>query len=128
MNKNWNILLVDDEVEFVTTLAERMDLRGMPPRIAYDGQEALKAVAENEPQIMILDLIMPGLKGLDVLQRIKEEYPKVQVILLTGQGKTRDGIDGMHLGAFAYLNKPLNLDELISTIEQAHQAREENKS
>jgi DNA-binding NtrC family response regulator len=117
--KTWNILLVDDEVEFISTLAERLDLRGIPSRVTHDGESALRAVAEDEPQVMVLDVMMPGLKGLDVLQRVKEEHPAVQVILLTGQGKTRDGIDGMRFGAFAYLMKPLDLDELIRTLDEA---------
>ncbi|NLY40905.1 MAG: response regulator [Desulfovibrionales bacterium] len=126
--RDWNILLVDDEVEFISTLAERLELRGIPNRVVYDGESALKAVAENEPQVMVLDVMMPGLKGLDVLQRIKVEHPAVQVILLTGQGKTRDGIDGMRLGAFAYLMKPLDLEELIRTLAEAMQARSGEQS
>lgn len=123
----WNILLVDDEIEFVRALAERLELRGIATRVAYDGETALKAVAENEPEIMVLDVMMPGLKGLDVLQRVKEEHPAVQVILLTGQGKTRDGIEGMRFGAFAYLMKPLDLEELIRTLHEAKQASQEEK-
>jgi DNA-binding NtrC family response regulator len=120
MNMNaWNILLVDDEVEFVSTLAERLELRGINARVAYDGESALKSVAENEPQVMVLDVMMPGMKGLDVLQRVKEAHPQTQVILLTGQGKTRDGIEGMRYGAFAYMMKPLDLDDLIQTLGEA---------
>lgn len=115
----WNILLVDDEIEFISTLAERLELRGVNARVTYDGESALKAVAENEPQVMVLDVMMPGMKGLDVLQRVKEEHPRVRVILLTGQGKTRDGIEGMRYGAFAYLMKPLDLEELIHTLREA---------
>ena len=120
----WNILLVDDEVEFVSTLAERLELRGINARVAYDGESALKAVAENEPQVMVLDVMMPGIKGLEVLQRVREEHPKVRVILLTGQGKTRDGIEGMRYGAFAYMMKPLDLEELIRTLREAMSAQE----
>jgi two-component system, OmpR family, response regulator len=120
----WNILLVDDEVEFVSTLAERLELRGINARVAYDGESALKAVAENEPQVMVLDVMMPGIKGLDVLQRVREERPEVRVILLTGQGKTRDGIEGMRYGAFAYMMKPLDLEELIRTLSEAINAHE----
>lgn len=118
-NKEWNVLLVDDEVEFITTLAERLELRGITPRITHDGQSALKAVAENEPRILVLDIMMPGMNGLEVLQRVREEYPAIQVILLTGQGKTRDGIEGMRLGAFAYLMKPLDLEDLMRTMNEA---------
>ena len=68
---------------------------------------------------MVLDVMMPGMKGIDVLQRVKAEHPDVRVILLTGQGKTRDGIEGMRHGAFAYLTKPLDLEELLRTISEA---------
>ncbi len=119
---SWNILLVDDEVEFISTLAERLELRGINARVTHDGESALREVADEEPQVMVLDVMMPGLKGLDVLQRVRESHPKVQVILLTGQGKTRDGIEGMRYGAFAYLMKPLDLEELIQTLAEAVQA------
>lgn len=121
---SWNILLVDDEVEFISTLAERLEIRGIAARVVHDGESALKAVAEDEPQAMVLDVMMPGMKGLDVLQRIREEHPAVQVILLTGQGKTRDGIEGMRYGAFAYLMKPLDLEELIHTLDEAIKANQ----
>ena len=115
----WNILLVDDEVDFIVTLAERLELRGVNARVVHDGESALKAVADNVPQVIVLDVMMPGMKGIEVLQKVKREHPKVQVILLTGQGKTRDGIEGMRHGAFAYLTKPLDLEELIRTINEA---------
>ncbi|GAB6113193.1 response regulator [Desulfomicrobium escambiense] len=115
----WNILLVDDEVEFVTTLAERLDLRGIAARVAHDGESALKAVADAEPHVMVLDVMMPGMKGIEVLQRVREQHPAVQVVMLTGQGKTRDGIEGMRHGAFAYLTKPLDIEELIRTLSEA---------
>ncbi|PKN42724.1 MAG: response regulator [Deltaproteobacteria bacterium HGW-Deltaproteobacteria-18] len=117
--KTWNILLVDDEVDFIITLAERLELRGVNPRVVHDGESALKAVADNVPQVIVLDVMMPGMKGIEVLQKVKGEHPKVKVILLTGQGKTRDGIEGMRHGAFAYLTKPLDLEELIRTIDEA---------
>ncbi len=120
----WNILLVDDEIEFISTLAERLELRGINARVTYDGESALKAVAEKEPQAMVLDVMMPGMRGLDVLQRVKEEHPNVRVILLTGQGNNRDGIEGMRYGAFAYLTKPLDLEELIQTLSEAINSHE----
>ncbi len=123
----WNILLVDDEVEFITTLAERLELRGINARVTHDGESALKEVAVNEPQVIVLDVMMPGMKGLEVLQRVKEAHPKVQVVLLTGQGKTRDGIEGMQHGAFAYLMKPLDLEELIHTLKDALQSGRGNR-
>ena len=117
--KDWKILLVDDEHEFITTLAERLELRGITPRVAFDGESALAAVAQEEPQVVVLDVLMPGIKGLEVLERVKRSNPRVQVLLLTGHGSTRDGIEGMRLGAFDYMMKPLNIDTLIEKMESA---------
>lgn len=117
--KSWKVLLVDDEDEFVQTLAERLELRGIATTVANDGEAGLRAVAENKPHIVVLDVMMPGLKGVDVLRRIKEIDPRIQVILLTGQGTTRDGIDGMRFGAFDYMMKPINIDALIEKMAEA---------
>jgi DNA-binding NtrC family response regulator len=117
--KDWKILLVDDEHEFITTLAERLELRDINPRVVFDGESALLAVAEEEPQVIVLDVLMPGIKGLEVLERVKRSNPRVQVLLLTGHGSTRDGIEGMRLGAFDYMMKPLNIDTLIEKMESA---------
>ena len=117
--KDWKILLVDDEHEFITTLAERLELRGINARVVFDGESALEAVAADEPHVMVLDVLMPGIKGLEVLERIKRTNPGVQVLLLTGHGSTRDGIEGMRLGAFDYMMKPLNIDTLIEKMESA---------
>jgi DNA-binding NtrC family response regulator len=117
--KDWKILLVDDEHEFITTLAERLELRGITARVVFDGESALEAVATEAPHVMVLDVLMPGIKGLEVLERIKRSNPGVQVLLLTGHGSTRDGIEGMRLGAFDYMMKPLNIDTLIEKMESA---------
>ncbi|MHC1752897.1 response regulator [Humidesulfovibrio sp.] len=117
--KDWKILLVDDEHEFITTLAERLELRGIAARVVFDGESALLAVAESEPHVMVLDVLMPGIKGLEVLERVKRSNPRVQVLLLTGHGSTRDGIEGMRLGAFDYMMKPLNIDTLIEKMDSA---------
>ena len=118
----WTVLLVDDEEEFVTTLAERLVLRGMQVQAVTDGEEALRVIAADPPRVVVLDLMMPGLGGQEVLQRIKHRHPGIQVILLTGQGSTRDGIQGMQSGAFDYLMKPLNIEELVAKIGAAAQA------
>lgn len=113
------VLLVDDEEEFVTTLAERLSLRGMATRIATDGEQALRAVEADPPHVVVLDLMMPGIKGTEALRRIKAGHPTVQVILLTGHGSARDGIEGMKLGAFDYLMKPLRLEDLLEKLHEA---------
>ena len=115
----WNVLLVDDEKEFVTTLSERLHLRGVQSRTAFDGQEALRLIEENPPQVVVLDMMMPGMGGLEVLERIRRRHPDIPVILLTGHSSTQDGMKGMRLGAFDYLVKPLNIGELIEKIRKA---------
>lgn len=113
------ILLVDDEHEFVTTLAERLELRNMNVSIAMDGEEALSFVENDPPQVVVLDVMMPGLGGLEVLERIKAMDSNIQVILLTGHGATKDGIKGMQLGAFDYLIKPIDIEELVKKLNEA---------
>ena len=113
------ILLVDDEHEFVTTLAERLELRNMKVSIAMDGETALGLTENDPPQVVVLDVMMPGLNGLEVLEKIKAMDSGIQVILLTGHGATKEGIRGMQLGAFDYLIKPIDIDELIKKLNEA---------
>ena len=113
------ILLVDDEKEFVTTLAERLELRGINVTIATNGEEALRFFDTDLHQVVVLDLMMPGLSGMEVLERIKAIDTKIPVILLTGHGATKDGVTGMQLGAFDYLMKPLDIEELIKKMQDA---------
>jgi len=117
--KNLKILLVDDEEEFVTTLAERLELRGLQARTALNGEDALHMIEAETPRIVILDVMMPGLGGFEVLRRIKAQHPQIPVILLTGRGSEKEGVKGMELGAFDYLMKPLNIEELIKKMQEA---------
>ena len=117
--KNLKILLVDDEEEFVTTLAERLELRGLQARTALNGEAALQMIEADTPQIVILDVMMPGIGGFEVLRRIKAQHPQIPVILLTGRGSEKEGVKGMQLGAFDYLMKPLNIEELIKKMQEA---------
>jgi DNA-binding response OmpR family regulator len=114
--KDWKVLLVDDEKEFVVTLAERLGMRGIHTETVFEGDGALKKLETYEPDVMVLDLMMPGMSGLTVLEKVKKLYPKIEVILLTGIGSTSEGLTGMRLGAFDYLMKPLQIDELIQKI------------
>lgn len=114
------ILLVDDEKEFVHTLAERMETRGLKPSVAYDGEEALAKVKENEPEIMVLDLRMPGMHGMEVLRHVKRDHPNVQVIILTGHGSEADEELAGELGASDYLQKPVNLNRLMDAMKVAY--------
>lgn len=116
---NLTVLLVDDEEEFVTTLAERLEIRGFHPKIATDGESALQQIDGQTFDIIILDIMMPGIGGLEVLQHIHRRRIETPVILLTGRGSTREGMEGMRQGAFDYLMKPLDIDELIAKIHEA---------
>jgi CheY-like chemotaxis protein len=115
------VLLVDDEREFVQTLSERLMLRDMGSAVAYDGESALKLVHEEEPEVMILDLKMPGIDGIEVLRRVKETQPGIEVIILTGHGSETDRQTCMSLGAFAYLQKPVDIDVLSDTLKKANE-------
>jgi two-component system response regulator CpxR len=114
------ILLVDDEKEFVQTLSERLQTRKMGASVAYDGEEALSLVKSEEPEVMVLDLKMPGIDGIEVLRRMKREHPHVEVIILTGHGSEREEALARELGAFAYLEKPVDIDVLSQTMKEAY--------
>lgn len=113
------VLLVDDEEEFVTTLGERLRLRGIKATTATSGEQALELFHSDLPDVVVLDLMMPGLGGLDVMKRIKEKNPQIHVILLTGRGSTIECQNGIQMGACDYLIKPINLIELIEKIQEA---------
>lgn len=115
------ILLVDDEREFVQTLSERLLMRDMGSAVAYDGESALEVVREDEPDVMILDLKMPGIDGIEVLRRVKDTQPEIEVIILTGHGSDADRDTCLKLGAFAYLQKPVDVEELSETIKRANE-------
>jgi len=117
--KDKKILLVDDETEFVSTLAERLKLRGFNVETATDGEAAIQMTEESRPVLIILDLKMPGLGGLEVLKQVKGGDSSIKVILLTGHGSTKEGIEGMNLGASDYLMKPINIEELIAKMQDA---------
>jgi len=114
------VLLVDDEQEFVHTLSERLQSRRMSPAIAYDGEQALAMVESDEPEVMVLDLKMPGIDGLEVLRRVKRTHPATEVIILTGHGSDAEEVLAADFGAFAYLRKPVDIDELTRTMKAAY--------
>lgn len=117
------VLYVDDEEEFVRTMAERMEMRALGGDIALSGEEALQMLEGDVPDVMVLDLRMPGLDGLEVLRRVKNTYPHVEVIVLTGRGADQDEEEAKKLGAFAYLTKPVDINQLMDTIRAAGRAR-----
>lgn len=115
------LLLVDDERKFAQTLSERLSLRDIGSLVAYDGESALNLIKEEEPEVMILDLKMPGIDGIEVLRRVKETNPVIEVIILTGHGSETDRKKCMELGAFAYLEKPVDVNVLSETIKKANE-------
>ena len=115
------VLLVDDEREFAQTLSERLIMRDMGSAVAYDGESALNMVKEEEPEVMILDLKMPGIDGIEVLKKVKSSHPDIEVIILTGHGTEEDRVKCMDLGAFAYLRKPIDIEHLSETLKAANE-------
>ncbi len=113
------ILLVDDEGELIYTLAERLSLRGHQVDALTDGSEALDRIEQTTYDVAVIDVKMPGLSGLAMLKIIKRDHLDLPVILLTGHGSVEDGKEGMKEGAFDYLIKPVNIDDLIDVMANA---------
>ena len=114
------VLVVDNEVEFASTLAERLRLRKIEAESVFCGEDALPAVVRFQPDVIILDLDMPDITGLEVLSQVKATNPSIEVILLTGHGSFDAGLTGMELGAFDYLIKPVDLAQLMGKIAEAY--------
>jgi len=117
----FKVLLVDDEEELVMALAERLQLRGIKTSVAYSGEQALHMLHDEDPDVMLLDLKMPGMDGLEVLRRVKKARPPIQVVILTGHGSDQDAESARRLGAFGYLRKPVDINELVLTLDHAYQ-------
>jgi DNA-binding NtrC family response regulator len=115
-----SVLLVDDEVPFVETLTKRLTRRDLYISSALSGQEALNRLQEDSNiEVVILDVKMPVMDGIETLREIKKAYPLVEIIMLTGHATVETGIEGMKLGAFDYLMKPCDMDLLVSKIKGA---------
>ena len=117
------ILLVDDEKDFVQALADRMKMRDLKSDVALNGEQALEIVEDEIPDVMVLDLKMPGIDGMEVLRRVKKTYPDVQVIILTGHGTESDEKEARKLGAYDYLQKPADIDTLVQKIQKAYKSK-----
>ena len=115
-----NVLLVDDEVSFVETFSERLELRDFETSKAFSGEEALKVLDENKNiEVVILDVKMPGMDGIETLVEIKRKNPLVEVMMLSGHTDVASAIDGMKQGAFDYLMKPVDMDQIITKVTEA---------
>lgn len=122
------VLLVDDEREFVQTLSERLEMRDIGSAVVYDGESALEMIEQDEPEVMLLDLQMPGINGIEVLKTVKKTHPAIEVIILTGHGTQKDKDICMNMGAFAYLEKPVDIDLLSQTIVRANERLRRKKN
>ncbi|MEW6586167.1 MAG: response regulator [Nitrospirota bacterium] len=114
-----NVLVVDDEEQFLKVFSQRLEGRGMKVDTAASGEDALKRVKGKEFDAIILDLVMPGMGGLETLERIKKENPDIQIIMLTGHGTVEKGVEAMKAGAVDFLEKPVDLNKLLERVEEA---------
>ncbi len=113
------VLLIDDEVEFLSTLAERMEIRGMNVATASNADAAVTALDSSEYDAIVLDLQMPDMNGIELLKVIKKSHPDMQVILLTGKATLEAGVQAMKLGAMDFMEKPADIDSLTEKIKKA---------
>jgi DNA-binding NtrC family response regulator len=115
-----NVLLVDDEADFIEAFSERLELRNLEISQAFSGEEALEKMQKNHTvEVVILDVKMPGMGGVETLAEIKKRHPLVEVIMLSGHADVASAIDGMKQGAFDYLMKPCDIDQLIAKVTEA---------
>jgi DNA-binding NtrC family response regulator len=115
-----NVLIVDDEVEFLETLVKRLRKRKMVVNGVTSGEAALEQLKTSPVPVVVLDVKMPGISGLDTLREIKKTHNLVEVIMLTGHASVEAAIEGMAVGAFDYLMKPTQIDELVYKIQDAY--------
>ncbi len=121
--EKFKVLIVDDESDFLEIIVKRLKARDIDVSGVESGYLALEALDSRNPDVIILDVKMPGLDGIETLREIKKKKPLTEVIMLTGQASVDSGIQGMQLGAFDYLIKPVALDELLEKVRQAYERK-----
>ncbi len=117
--EQFSVLLVDDEEDFLRTILKRLAKRGINAEGANRGEQALAMLTENPRDVVVLDVKMPGMDGIEVLKRIKTSWPTTEVIMLTGHASIDAAVEGMGCGAFDYLMKPADLEDLLYKLEDA---------
>ena len=127
MENKIQLLIVDDEIDFLDTITKRMQLRGFEVTKASSGQAAIDAVNKMKFDIALLDLKMPGLDGFEVLRILKQEHKYIEVIILTAHGSIDAAFDTSKLGAYSFLTKPFDFEQLINTIKNAYEERLKKK-
>lgn len=121
---NLQLLIVDDEERFLKTTAILMDKRGIQTKSASSGTEALRIIDDSPVDVVVLDVKMPGMDGVETLKRIKRNYPLIEVIMLTGHGSVDSAVKGLRMGAFDYVMKPCDIPDLIDKIEDAYRKKQ----
>ncbi|KMY67644.1 chemotaxis protein CheY [Desulfocarbo indianensis] len=117
------VLLVDDEADYLQTLSKRLSMRKLEVYSATSGQEALAELDKHSVDVVVLDVRMPGMDGLEAIKEIKKRFPMLEVIMLTGHADIECSIEGMGCGAFDYLLKPVAIDELLYKIQDAYKVK-----
>jgi two-component system OmpR family response regulator len=120
---SFRVLIVDDEEEFVETIVKRLKERGLAAEGVTSGKQALELMQTQDFDVVILDVKMPGMDGIETLREIKKRKPMTEVIMLTGHGSVESGIQGLQLGAYNYVMKPVPLDELLEQMNQAYERK-----
>lgn len=118
-----NVLLVDDEEQFLKVVSQRLGMRGLKVEAATSGDEAIKKTEQRDFDAIILDLVMPGKSGIEVLKEIKTKHPDLQIIILTGHGTVEAGVEAIKEGAVDFLEKPVDFEKLMKKIEEAKNKR-----
>ena len=120
---SFHVLLVDDEEEFLRTVIKRLKKRDVNAIGAGNGDEALRQLAQHPVDVVVLDVKMPGMDGIQTLREIKKRFPLVEVVMLTAHASMEVAIEGMELGAFDYLMKPVDIDELLYKLQDAYKKK-----
>lgn len=121
--EKFSVLLVDDEEDFLRTIIKRLNKRGIQAQGASRGEQALAMLAEMPRDIVVLDVKMPEMDGIEVLKKIKESWPTTEVIMLTGHASIDSAMEGMQCGAYDYLMKPADLEDLLYKLEDAYRKK-----
>lgn len=121
--EKFRVLVIDDEVDFVETIVKRLRDRGLEAEGSLSGPEGLQLLDNKEFDVIILDVKMPKMNGIETLREIKKKSPLVEVIMLTGHGSVESGIQGLQLGAFNFVMKPVPLNELLKQMTQAYERK-----
>jgi DNA-binding NtrC family response regulator len=121
--ENLRVLVVDDEADFLETIVMRLRRRKIDATGVDGGKKALEIVENERFDVVVLDVLMPGMDGIETLKLLKKKKPFIEVIILTGHGSVESGLQGMQFGAFDYIMKPADLDELLEKIQQAYERK-----